>query len=303
MVDLVKFNEPSSQGVDPQAAHGTEPQSETEPQPVQGLEMQEDHNEEIDRQKENMKEIDKVQSKYDTNTGDKKMKEKMQKAPGNTLDASGHIHANVKDEYESKKSAEPGVLPEHSNPHAKVRSNDPNDNFADQWKPTALPKEEQVRNDNASNPQDHLEHRQNVKHQPLNSQPTEFNRTFESTMTELRNIFDTTEYGAPINEDHKSKLSNPTPLLPIQPDELIKTLQIKAIKYIIIACCICYIVGKFNLGYIFGLCMIGLSSWAYWNLGRISSRGLEWQLEKQENMKTVSMIYIFFCNNQLKKGF
>ncbi|KAG2204704.1 hypothetical protein INT47_012000 [Mucor saturninus] len=281
MADIVKYNEPSPQAVDPHAAAQT---SESQQEP--GYEMQEAPAEEIERQKENVKEINKIEEKYDaTDEDNKKMEEKMEKAPGNTLDASGNVHANVKDATDHHK--EPFVLPDHNNPHAKMWSNNPNDNFADQWKPTALPKEEQVGNANAPNPQDHLEHRQQANHRPLGEQPIEFNNTFESTMTELRNIFNTTDEGAPINEDHKSKLNNPTPLMPVQPDELIKNLQIKAIKYILVACCICYAFGKFNFGYISGLCMIGICSWAYWNLGRITSRGLEWQLEKQESMKTL----------------
>lgn len=266
MADLVKFNDPPLQAVDPHAAAHT---SESQQEP--GYEMQV----ETERQKENKKEIDKIQEKHNaTDDYNKKMEEKMQKAPGNILDASGDVHANVKDEHK-------------------------NNNSADKWKATALPKEEQVVNTNAPNPQDHLEHRQQANHRPLGEQPIQFNNTFDSTMTELRNIFNTTDEGASINGDHISKLSNPTPLIPVRPDELIKNLQIKAIKYIMVACCICYVIGRFNFGYVFGLCMIGLCSWAYWNLGRITSRGLEWQLEKQESMKTVCMIYIDFLGYQL----
>jgi Ca2+-dependent lipid-binding protein len=272
MTDIVKFDAPASQG----------------------MEMPEEPREEMKRQEENEKEINKIQSKYDTNTDDKDLEEKMQKAPGNTLDASGHVH--VKTEEEKQPAEAEGVLHNESDPHAHVWSNDPNDNFADQWKPTALPKEQQVGNDSAPNPQEqeqNLSRRNsanNPKHHKFGSQPNAFNDTFASTMTELRNIFDTTEDGAAINEAHKSKLSNPTPLLPIEPSELIKNLQIKAVKYIIVACFISYFMGRFRFGYIIGTIIISLCAWGYWNLGRVSSKGLEWQLEKQESMKSVSVI-------------
>lgn len=272
MADMVKFDAPNSQG----------------------MEIREAPQEEIKRQEENEKEIDKIQSKYNTKSEEQDLREKMQEAPGNTLDASGHVHAKEYDP-ENNKEEHKGVLPEESDPHAKVWSNDPNDNFADQWRPTTLPKEQQVGNDGTANPEDpeekNVSRRNSLdkpKHHKFGEQPYDFNRTFESTMTELRNIFDTTEEGAGINEAHKSKLSNPTPLLPIQPDELITNLQLKAMKYIIVACFICYFVGRFRFGYIFGATIISLCAWGYWNLGRVSSRGLEWQLEKQDGMKSVS---------------
>jgi Ca2+-dependent lipid-binding protein len=274
MADPVQFNAPSAQGVGRPEA----------PQ------------EEIQRQKDNKKEIDKLKSKYDTKTDEDTAKEKMQETPGNILDASGHVHANH-EEDDNEKSEIKGALNEHSsNPNAKVWSNDPNDPYADQWKPTSLPKEQQVGNDSSHhhhhNHHDSMERRDSANHHKrhrLGEQPSAFNRTFESTMTELKTIFNTTDDGAPINDAHKSKLSNPTPLLPVQPDELVKNLQIKALKYIIIACLICYFMGRYRFGYIFGSIVISLCAWAYWNLGRISSKGLEWQLEKQECMKTVSI--------------
>lgn len=275
MASLVQFNEPSPQGVG----------------------MPEAPQEEIQRQKENEKEVEKIQSKYNTNnTDENKAKEMMQEKPGNTLDASGHVHADYGKDDSNKKPEGKGVFPEHqSNPDANVWSNDPNDPFADQWKPTTLPKDQQVGNESAPHNHHHhdnLERRDSKypKHRRLGSQSSAFNRTFESTMTELKTIFNTTDDGAPLNDLHRSKLSNPTPLMPVQPDELVKNLQIKALKYIIIACVICYIMGRYRFGYILGTVMIGLCAWAYWNLGRVSSKGLEWQLEKQENMTTVSYI-------------
>lgn len=282
MADIVNFNEPSKQGV------------RTLP-----MEYEEAPNEEIQRQQENKKEINKIQDKYNaTDTEEQKEDEAMKNAPGNTLDASGQVHANPKND-DHRKAEGQGVLPNANDPHAKVWSNDPNDNFADKWKPTNLPQQDQVGNDNRPNPTDddlsqhpHTSHHH--KHQPLGSQPNEFNETFESTMSELRNIFDTTEDGAGINDLHKSKLNNPTPLVPIKPDELIQGLQIKAIKYIAVACTLAYLLGRFNFSYTSGICSIIFSAWAYWNLGRVASKGLEWQLEKQENMKTVKKKMAFF---------
>ncbi|KAI8976219.1 hypothetical protein BDB01DRAFT_359888 [Pilobolus umbonatus] len=50
---------------------------------------------------------------------------------------------------------------------------------------------------------------------------------------------------------------------------------------------ICYFIGRWRYGYVIGCVMVSLCAWAYINLGMISYRGLEWQFEKQENMKTL----------------
>ncbi|CAO0791446.1 unnamed protein product [Mucor circinelloides] len=263
MADIVKFN--------------------SEDQPA--LEVTEAPQEERERQQENQQEIEHIQKKTHAQDSETQaLQEEKEKAPGNVLDASGHVHTESQQEA-SETHHEGGILPEQSNPHAHVWSNDPNEPFAGQWAPSMTKepetydsKEEPVAND--------ADHSKKSRHYRLGSQSSDLNRTFDSTMTDLKNIFNTSDEEFPHEKDHH-KLNNPTPLKPIQPDELIWNLQIKAIKYILVASLICYLVGRLRFGYIMGIIIICLCAWAYWNLGRTSATGLEWQLEKQENMKTL----------------
>lgn len=266
MADIVKFN--------------------SEDQPA--LEVTEAPQEERERQQENQQEIEHIQKKahvQDTET--QALQEEKEKAPGNVLDASGHVHAEPQQSAsEAHQQEGGGVLPEQSNPHAHVWSNDPSEPFAGQWAPS-MTKEPDAYDTKEEQPiANDADHSKKSRHHRLGSQSSELNRTFESTMTDLKNIFNTSDEGFPHEKDHH-KLHNPTPLNPIQPDELIWNLQIKAIKYILVASLVCYLVGRLRVGYIMGIVIICLCAWAYWNLGRTSSAGLEWQLEKQENMKTV----------------
>ncbi|KAL9556559.1 hypothetical protein MBANPS3_001819 [Mucor bainieri] len=265
MADIVKFN--------------------SEDQPA--LEMTEAPQEERERQHENQQEIEHIQKKahvQDTET--QALQEEKEKAPGNVLDASGHVHTESQQGTSEAHQREGGVLPEQSNPHAHVWSNDPNEPFAGQWAPS-MTKEPDTYDTKEEQPiANDADHSKKGRHHRLGSQSSDLNRTFESTMTDLKNIFNTSDEGFPHEKDHH-KLHNPTPLTPIQPDELIWNLQIKAIKYILVACLVCYLVGRLRFGYIMGIIIISLCAWAYWNLGRTSSAGLEWQLEKQENMKTL----------------
>jgi hypothetical protein len=43
------------------------------------------------------------------------------------------------------------------------------------------------------------------------------------------------------------------PLKPASPDSVVFHLQRKALKYIVISCAVCYLFGKFNLGWVAGL--------------------------------------------------
>lgn len=277
MADVVKFN--------------------SEEQPA--LEMTEAPTEERERQQENKEEIKHIQEKghvQDTET--QALEEKEEKAPGNTLDASGNVHVQSQHDLNQQQKGDVNILPEQSNPHTHVWSNDPNDTFADQWgpamgnadpntkQPTDIKEEEFVAND--------TDHSKKSRHHRLGSQSSDLNRTFESTMTDLKNIFDTSDESFPQEKDHH-KLEHATPLKPIQPDELVWNLQIKAIKYILVACLVCYLAGRLRFGYIMGAIIISLCAWAYWNLGRTSSAGLEWQLEKQENMKSVCNFVVIKC--------
>ncbi|CEP06852.1 hypothetical protein [Parasitella parasitica] len=255
MADIVKFN--------------SEEQS--------AMEMTEAPAEEKERQHENKQEINEIQNKaHVQKTESQELQEKKAEAPGNTLDASGQVHGKRPEEYHHE-----GILPGHSDPHAKVWANDPNEERGPSLSDNSWqePASDGIKNEPVANQTRHGRHR-------LGSQSSELASTFESTMTDLKNIFNTSDEAFAHEKDHH-KLENPTPLNPIQPDELIWNLQIKAIKYILVACLVCYLAGRLRVGYTMGMLIIGLCAWAYWNLGRTSSAGLEWQLEKQENMKTL----------------
>ena len=279
MADVVKFN--------------------SEKQPA--LEMTEAPTEERERQQENKEEIQRIQEKGHVQDKESHaLAEKKEKAPGNTLDASGNVHIQSQHDLTQHEKEAPNILPKQSNPHTHVWSNNPNDTFADQWGPAMQnatsskkqPNEQPIDIKEEGNVVNDTDHVKKNRHHRLGSQSSDLNRTFESTMTDLKNIFDTSDESFPHEKDHH-KLENPTPLNPIQPDELIWNLQIKAIKYILVACVVCYLAGRLRIGYIMGIVIISLCAWAYWNLGRTSSAGLEWQLEKQENMKSVCKLCFY----------
>lgn len=238
------------------------------------LEMEETGRDEKERQEKNKKDLGEIQDKAHTSKDAQEENteaEKAQQKPGTFLDASGQAHPNTEKPPEHD---EKHVFPEQHDPNAKVWSNpeDSNEQNAP-WKPNVHPSNGNIDNHVQKNVMDNRR---------LYREPS----IVESTVSDIKSIFDTddTEYR---RANPKQKLKHATPLHPTQPDVLIEQLQIKALKYIIVACFICYVVGRFKYGIFFGFTMIGLCAWAYWNLGRTSSEGLEWQLEKQENMKTV----------------
>ncbi|KAI9259291.1 hypothetical protein BY458DRAFT_517379 [Sporodiniella umbellata] len=107
---------------------------------------------------------------------------------------------------------------------------------------------------------------------------------FDSTISDLKTVFNTHD----TEPDHaKRKQSHDIPLKSAAPDTLIWQLQVKGLKYIGITCVVCYIVGRFGFGILSGSIMVGMCAWTYWNLGKTSSEGLQWRLEKQENMKSL----------------
>jgi hypothetical protein len=70
---------------------------------------------------------------------------------------------------------------------------------------------------------------------------------------------------------------------------LISKLEQNAIKYIVGTCLVCYVSGRFGYNLFLGLTLAILSALAFWNLGRQAKKGIEWQLEKQEALETVSI--------------
>ncbi|KAJ2959007.1 hypothetical protein NQZ79_g5470 [Umbelopsis isabellina] len=77
------------------------------------------------------------------------------------------------------------------------------------------------------------------------------------------------------------------PLKPASPDSVVFHLQRKALKYIVMSCAVCYLFGKLNLGWIAGLLSILGGAFAWWRLGTETKEGIEWQIEKDEAMKTL----------------
>ncbi|CAO3625240.1 unnamed protein product [Mucor fragilis] len=166
MADIVKFN--------------------SEDQPA--LEVTEAPQEERERQQENQQEIEHIQKKahvQDTET--QALQEEKEKAPGNVLDASGHVHAEPQQSAsEAHQQEGGGVLPEQSNPHAHVWSNDPSEPFAGQWAPS-MTKEPDAYDTKEEQPiANDADHSKKSRHHRLGSQSSELNRTFESTMTDLK---------------------------------------------------------------------------------------------------------------------
>lgn len=57
--------------------------------------------------------------------------------------------------------------------------------------------------------------------------------------------------------EHSYKLQFPQPLLPAEPKQLVRGLQLNALKYLVIAAVICYFIGRLKAGYVVGLFFVG----------------------------------------------
>ncbi|KAG0793074.1 hypothetical protein G6F21_003887 [Rhizopus arrhizus] len=197
-------------------------------------------------------------------------KDKAENKTGTLLDPSGNVHSVNSSEpvHQNEKQ----VFPEKGNPNTSVWANPNNEHES------VAPWESDAKT--GGNTDNHVQSN-TMDHRRLSRQPS----VIESTVSDIKSIFSTDDTEP--SHHPKQKLKHETPLHATQPDVIIEQLQIKAIKYIIVACFVCYVIGRFKYGLASGFIMIGLCAWTYWNLGRTSSEGLEWQLEKQENMKTL----------------
>ncbi|KAI9497976.1 hypothetical protein BDB00DRAFT_755787 [Zychaea mexicana] len=83
------------------------------------------------------------------------------------------------------------------------------------------------------------------------------------------------------------KLQFPQPLRPAKPGQLVKGLELNALKYLFFTSFACYFFGRLHVGYFLGLVSILLGAMTYWVLGTETEEGLNWQLEKQEGAKTL----------------
>jgi Ca2+-dependent lipid-binding protein len=90
--------------------------------------------------------------------------------------------------------------------------------------------------------------------------------------------------------DTRKRIEHPQPLPPVRPDSLMQKIQLSAIKFIACGGFICYLLGRFGFNVFFGFLLAISCAWTYWNVGREAKKGIEWQLEKQEGMRTVGFL-------------
>ncbi|RCH95171.1 hypothetical protein CU098_006546, partial [Rhizopus stolonifer] len=246
----------------------------------------------------NMHDIKEIQKKNNVKPDQEEehQKKEIEEKPGNELDTSGNVHPKQEPVSNEDGELNQGVLPKQSSdPNTKVWTNDPTAPNGAQQSISNYQDNRNVGKNNSvsSNHRPHRRHstssslkagrRPHQQHR-LGSQPSLLNQTFESTFADLKTIFNPTD---PDIDNERPKIKNPMPLNPVPPDDLIYGLQLQAIKYIIVACVVCYLLGRLRFGYIIGIIIIGLCAWSYWNLGQTTAEGLEWQLEKMESMKTL----------------
>ncbi|KAI9252998.1 hypothetical protein BY458DRAFT_522442 [Sporodiniella umbellata] len=242
------------EGLGKKSSHSTKSRNSS------SLEMEETNEEERIRQEKNKEEIDLIQERASQDEEKRKENERKRKAenkPGTLLDASGRAHLkNPEDQvYKDEKQ----ILPERGEPNAKF------------WAGSE-----------GKGPFDTSPEQSDRRHQ-LSRIPSFAGSTF----SDVKSVFSVKNTSGPQPISPRRKLRHSTPLHPTQPDVLVEQIQIKTMKYVIVTCSLCYIIGRLNFGIILILMVIGFSAWTYWNLGQTSSNGLEWQLEKQESVKTL----------------
>ncbi|KAI8375545.1 hypothetical protein BD560DRAFT_392622 [Blakeslea trispora] len=245
--------------------------------------------ENVQREK-NEKEIEEIEAKNNVQSDAEEKHQEIEnkKHPGNEIDASGRVFSksqSFENEANDDKINEQNSL---SNNQNEAPMNVQQQNVANSLK------KGQLRRSDSLGSNRHLHRRHSTsssfrasrrpQHRRLGSQPSTFNQTFESTMSNLGTIFNPTD---PDIDNHAAKIKRPMPLKPVSPDDIVYGLQLQAMKYIIVACFVCYLLGRLRFGYVIGIMIIGLCAWSYWNLGQTVVEGLEWQLEKIENMKTL----------------
>ncbi|KAI9322715.1 hypothetical protein BX666DRAFT_1848608 [Dichotomocladium elegans] len=91
----------------------------------------------------------------------------------------------------------------------------------------------------------------------------------------------------PVEPERSFKLFYPLPLQPAEPAQLVRGLQLNALKHVVLGGIACYILGRLHAGFYLGLVGIGSCIAAYWIFGTETREGLDWQLEKLEGAKTL----------------
>ncbi|KAI7902890.1 uncharacterized protein BX663DRAFT_508770 [Cokeromyces recurvatus] len=286
------------------------------------MEMGQDPKKERGKQEENKQEMEHIKEKRNANKNEKdeEMKDEMKKRPGNTLDASGHVHT---------KNEDPNRLQNDSELNAYTSQQE---RLGDQQAPNLQQSNLQQKNSQQFNLEQFNDRHYDVEHptaqqpidqpqvnqqsiaqqpmdqKPINQYPTSgeqetittrpenhrvstnpspFNQTFDSALSGFNDIFNTADPSMDKQRQPGTKLNNTTPLEPISPNDLVWNLQLKALKYIFISCLVSYLLGKWRFSITIGVLSIITCGWAYWNLGKESSDAVEWQIEKEENMRTL----------------
>ncbi|KAI8391836.1 uncharacterized protein BYT42DRAFT_543323 [Radiomyces spectabilis] len=230
------------------------------------------------RQKETERENNNTTSIF--NITDETGNPDLKQVPNNTLDASGHVYQAS----ESSSDQSTDHTSDHSNRHSNI-SNDQKDSFEEAFPNTNAYAGGETGENRIKERTDDAELK---SENPDPTDPLAKDREFRqlhlntNVHEDKDNNSDTT--GSP---KRSPKLSYPLPLEPTDPDTLIKGLELNALKYIVVACFVCYLCGRFRFGIFFGLLTIAGGAMAFWILGQETKKGLEWQLEKQEGMRTL----------------
>ena len=75
-----------------------------------------------------------------------------------------------------------------------------------------------------------------------------------------------------------------------EPVRLVQQLEFTAFKYIIAACSISFLLGKYGLSVILAIAFVIISGTAYWYIGtRPAKKDLEWQLDNEDEMESVRL--------------
>ncbi|KAI8136766.1 hypothetical protein BJV82DRAFT_526545 [Fennellomyces sp. T-0311] len=83
------------------------------------------------------------------------------------------------------------------------------------------------------------------------------------------------------------KLLFPQPLHPVKPSQMVRGMELNALKCLLLTSFICYFVGRLHVGYFLGFLSVLAGTMTYWVIGTEAQDGLNWQLEKQDGAKTL----------------
>ncbi|KAL0074495.1 hypothetical protein F4703DRAFT_1946910 [Phycomyces blakesleeanus] len=225
-------------------------------------------NEEEARQDKNLEEIDKLKTHGSRNDSENP---NLERAPGNTLDATGNIHTTGDNNHRATQQTGPGtaILPNPPSPQ-----------------PPTPPKD----GENYSGGDTSLGQEINNVHKTTLRTPKPTN-----TIGKEQALQDSSQLADPADNPHHHHHQHSfsfTPdknslLTPIDPGKLVSGLEINALKYITATCIICYICGRLDYNIFFGIFCAVLAVLIFWLVGKEIKKGLGWKLAKQEGMKSL----------------